>query len=133
MLPKILVEPLLRDDINKCCQEIFVYCFKGNPKIIIKLHGNFSDGITVYNKNFKQIDDLFNFNEPKINFKADKFIIQACVLSKNLANKINFVRVDWMIYQNKLYFEELTFTPYSGFRKFINKNNNLKLGVLINI
>ena len=36
-----------------------------------------------------------------------------------------------MIFQNKIYFEELTFTPYSGFINFIDKKNNYYLGNLL--
>ena len=54
-------------------------------------------------------------------------------LSKKIAQDLNFVRVDWMIYKGKLYFEELTFTPYAGFRNFKSKKNELKLGELINL
>ena len=44
----------------------------------------------------------------------------------------NFVRVDWLVFNNKLYFNELTFTPYSGFIKF-DKKWNLKIGSWMNI
>ena len=38
-----------------------------------------------------------------------------------------------MIYQKELYFEELTFTPYSGFCKFNDNKNNLTTGKMINL
>ena len=131
--PKILIEPLLRNYVNEESQKINAYCFNGIPEILIRLHGNFDEGITIYNKNFEQIPDLFDFSEKKIYAEADNLINQAFDLSKKLAENFNFVRVDWMIYQNKLYFEELTFTPYSGFRRFNNKKNNLKLGEMISL
>ncbi len=45
----------------------------------------------------------------------DEFKQTAVNLSKILADNFKFVRVDWMIYKNKLYFEEMTFTPFSGY------------------
>ena len=74
-------------------------------------------------------NDIFNFTEQKIIVNADNLINQSFVVSKQLAKDFNFVRVDWIIYQNKLYFEELTFTPYSGFRPL----NNKKLSELVKI
>ncbi len=129
--PKILIEPLMRDKINEPCEEIEVYCFNGIPEILVKFYGGVEKGLTVYNKNFNQIPDIFDFFENKINCKADELIKQALNLSEKLARKFNFVRVDWMIFQNRLYFEELTFTPYSGFHKFKNKTNNIELGKMI--
>ena len=52
-------------------------------------------------------------------------------LSEELSKEFKFVRIDWMIYQNKLYFEEMTFTPYSGFHIFKNPKYNFTIGKLI--
>ena len=125
--PKILIEPLMRDEINTPCKEIHVYCFNGIPKIIIKLNNN---GISLYDENLNQIDDLFGFENEKIYLEADDLINQSFVLSKQLAKNFNFVRVDFMISNQKLYFCELTFTPYSGFFKF---DKNLQLGKLMDL
>ena len=66
------------------------------------------------------------------NFPADKILKQSIDLSKKLSKDFRFVRVDWMIHEGKLYFEELTFTPYSGFSAF-DKKWNLKMGNWINL
>ena len=78
--------------------------------------------------------EIYCFNGiPKLILEnADDLINQSFDLSIKLTKKFNFVRVDWMIYKNKLYFEELTFIPYSGFHNFIN-NYDLKFGQLFNI
>ena len=117
--PKILIEPLLREDINTNCKEIHVYVCNNLPKYIIKIHN--ANGITIYDENLHFVDEIFSEDDKKIFEPADALINQAFYLSKQLSKEFTFVRVDWMIYQNKLYFEELTFTPYSGFHKFLNK------------
>ena len=131
--PKILIEPLLRNEINTPCKQIQTYCFNGVPKFIIYIHNN--SEITLYDGNFNIIEDFFEFEEEKRNIEADNFTKQSFDLSIKLLNKTNFhfVRVDLMIYKNKLYFEELTFTPYSGFYSNIQKNNDIKLGRLLQI
>ena len=55
--------------------------------------------------------------------------------NKTLAKDFKFVRIDWMIYQNKLYFGEMTFTPNSGFIFFTENHNELqiKLGKMLNV
>lgn len=42
------------------------------------------------------------------------------------------MRVDWLIFENKFYFNELTFTPFSGFCHLDTKWNK-KLGNLLMI
>ena len=131
--PKILIEPLLRNDINLPGSRIQIYFFNSSPEFIIKIHN--PKEITIYDKNFKIVDDVFGFSENKIYAEVDDLINQTFVLSKQIIKdkNINFVRVDWMIYKNKPYFEELTFSPYSGFHRFRNKKNNIKLGNFINL
>ena len=127
--PRILIEPLMREDINKSSQEIDVFCIKGMPKLIVKIHNE--NEITVYDKDFKISKNIFENNKKMINIEADDLIKQTFDLSKKLAKGFLLVRVDWMIYQNKIYFEEMTFTPDSGFNtNFTNMerlNNEFRL------
>ncbi len=128
--PKILIEPLMRDNINCKNAQIQVYCFNGVVKYIIKIYDN---KVTIWDENLNFTDDILGFNEEKINLNADELIYQTFDLSVKLLTNSNFkfVRVDWMIYKNKPYFEELTFTPYSGFLKTVNQKTNQKLGNLL--
>ena len=121
----------MREDINIPSSEINIYCFSGNAKLIIKIYGE--DKISVYDEEFNSIDNPFLSNDEVINTKADEIIKQAVKLSKQLAKDFIFVRVDWLIFENKLFFQELTFTPYSGFKKFKSAKDNLKFGKLINL
>lgn len=80
--PKIIIEPLLRQNIDEKTKEYWIWC---------------TDTI--------QLTD--NFDE--------KYKEEAIRLSKILSDKFKFVRVDWMVYNQNLYFGEMTFTPFSGF------------------
>ncbi len=128
--PKLLIEPLLRENINIRSTTVNIYCFNGASKIIIKFFDE--NKMSIYDEKFKQMENIFGFKDEKIIMQPDNIINQSIDLSIKLAKPFNFVRVDWMIYKNKLYFEELTFTPYSGFIHF-NKRWNLELGELLNI
>ncbi len=127
--PKILIEPLLRDDINTSPREIEVYCFNGVPKIFVNVKYKEKREICYYDENLNFIDLLFHpdGNNKIIKEKTDDLLYRTIDLSSRLSKDFSFVRVDWLIYKNQLYFNELTFTPYSGFIKF-DKNWNLKLG-----
>ena len=129
--PKILIEPLMRDCINKGPVKINVYCFNGNPMIIIKFFDK--NKMSIWDKTFKSLENIFGFMEENIKISIDKYIKQSIDLSVKLAQNFIFVRVDWMIYQNKLYFEELTFTPYSGMINFADINTGITLGRYIKL
>lgn len=135
--PKIIIEPLLRENLELLSPEINVYCFNGTPKIIVKIHGGVPDNspgaVTIYDESLRCIENIFNFKEDVIDAPADENIKLALLLSGELSKNIDFVRVDWMIYKNQLYFAEMTFTPFSGFVHFRSIKDDLKLGKLINI
>ena len=121
--PKILIEPLMRDEINTEPVKINVYCFNGKPEIFIKFFEN--NKMSIWNGKFEQLENIFNFSEENTKMKFDDLINQTFVLSKQLAEKFNIVRIDWMLFKNKLYFVEMTFTPYSGFKNIDNELNKL--------
>ena len=129
ILPKILIEPFMRDDIQCNCEEIQIYCFNSKPHLIVRLQDKKT---TLYNEKLNIIDDTLFEGDIKINKSADDLINQSFVLSEQLLKDFNFVRVDWMVFNNKIWFEELTFTPYSGFMKF-KKKWNYTFGNLLNI
>ena len=106
--PKILIEPLLREDINRAPDpDLCIYC--ANSKNIIREGTSPQYHANLYKK--------------------------AHELSNILCQGFKFVRIDWMIYKNKLYFGEMTFTPSSGYLisnkelsiyKILSQNLNLK-------
>ena len=130
--PKILIEPLFRKDININADEIFVYCFNGCPMHIVYMC-NYKGITALYDKKFNFTENIFANSDFISNIQCSRIIRFAVYLSTKLSTDFNFVRVDWLIYDNKLFFEELTFTPYSGFRKLNKKENDLKLGKLFKL
>ena len=135
--PKILIEPLMREEINIPLEDIHVYCFKGEPKIIVKFYN--TKEMSIWNENLNSINDIFvskNLIIKDINTLTKQMFVllnEILRLSKQLSKDFNFLRCDWVIYQNKLYFEELTFTPYSGFMKFKTQKNGLEIGEMLNL
>ena len=121
----------MRDE-NETAREIEVYCFNGEAKIIKKVHNDLPDKLTMYDENLNCMDFKFLDKEFLVEEKADDKINQTFVLSKQLAKDFNFVRIDWIIYRNKIYFNEMTFTPNSGFIPF-EKRWNKKLGSWIDL
>ena len=132
--PKIIIETYLSENLNKNPREIEIYCFNFEPKIYVNVEYGNHRKICFYNEDFS-ISDLILHPDGKNDIKketADDLLKQAVKLSKNLAFGFSPVRVDWIVFNNRLYFNELTFTPYSGFNVF-DKKWNLKLGKMIKL
>ena len=133
---KIIIEPLLREDINNPFKDkgIRVFCFNSQPKIIYYYEGaNNSDfrNYSAFDENYKPTDLSFSIDSCYVAKEADEILKKAVDLSKVLAKDFKFVAVDWFIFQDKLYFEEMTFTPYSGF--FFNEESDIKMGKMLNL
>lgn len=100
--------------------EYLIFCFNGEPKLILFASGKRTDKIccTMFDTQWNNLH--FNYGgylhedpvpEPK-NF--DKMLDIARTLSKDF----KFVRVDLHNVEGKIYFGEMTFTPASGYMKF---------------
>lgn len=100
--------------------EYLIFCFNGEPKLILFASGKRTDKIccTMFDTQWNNLH--FNYGGylheapvpmPK-NF--DKMLEIARILSKDF----KFVRVDLHNVDGKIYFGEMTFTPASGYMKF---------------
>ena len=54
-------------------------------------------------------------------------------LAEKLSRDISFLRVDFYVVNNRIYFGELTFYPASGFGEFIPNEWDEKLGDMIRL
>ena len=100
---------------------------------LIEFYEGSNKGVSIWDENFKNIENIFNFAEEQIKTNANNVVTEAFYLSQKLSIDFVFVRIDFMVYKDKLWFEELTFTPYAGFNKFQNRKTDLMLGELINL
>ena len=133
--PKIIIEPLLRENINFPPTEIEIYCFNGQPKIFQKIIYEDFPKVSVYDENFNFVNFKFKEHYVSVQEPIDDNIKKAVELSKILAEQFKLVRVDWLLYKDHLYFNEMTFTPFSGFILFPAeyKDWDLKLGQMLDI
>lgn len=131
--PQILIEPILNDGNNPYSTEYEVYCFNGKAKIYQKMYWGYPAESSIYDENFKQLDFKFYREHKKILQPADDLFMYLKNLSEILAKDFKLVRIDWLKYNYKFYFNEMTFTPYSGFYAFDNKKIDSYLSKLLSI
>ena len=129
--PKIVIEKYLEDASGNLRDYKFM-CFDNKVKLILVDSDRYiGHKRNVYDENW----NLQNFsNYPKIEEKISKpaNLSKLKELVKILSAEFNFVRVDFYIVENKIYFGEMTFTPGSGSLGFPYEID-LELGSLIKL
>ena len=129
--PQILIEPLLVHLSDNKPIEYEIYCFNSKPKIYQKVEYTTPPVVSAYNEDFSSSNILFN--KSYFNFQSDvnENLRKAVALSKELCRGFKLVRVDWLEFENKIYFNEMTFTPFSGFFEFEDEKTDKKLGQML--
>ena len=130
--PRIIAEPYLTDESGIELMDYKFMCFQGVPKIILICKDRFTEtGIT---------EDFFDSNWNHLNFKRlehecskeeivkPRELDELLNISVELSRNIPFIRCDYYIVQEKIYFGELTFYPASGFEPFDPPEWDKKLG-----
>ncbi len=130
--PKIIIEPILIDEDKQYPIEYEIYCFNERPKIYQKIEYSMPPKCSVYNEDYSESELRLNPEYIKENEPAGERLKEAVELSKELAAGFKLVRVDWLLYRNQIYFNEMTFTPFSGFFA-IDDKTNLKIGKMLKL
>lgn len=118
---KIIAETFLEDSISGLT-DYKVHVFNGVPKFILVCRDRFSEsGLTedFFTPEWEHISvKRPNIPNSSIDIVKPEQLDEILDLSKKLAKDIPFVRVDFYIVKNQVYFSELTFYPASGFSSF---------------
>ncbi|MCC3862734.1 glycosyl transferase [Terrisporobacter petrolearius] len=115
---KIICEELICD-LNDNFLDCRVYCFNGRPEFI-QIDEGFSDGNTKRNHydlewNLLKMKMKYDFIER--NIEKPQKLNEIITLSEKLSQEFDFVRVDFYLSDEKIYFSELTFSPAGGRQK----------------
>lgn len=123
--PQIFAEEYIDTDMKKSpIIEYEVYCINGKTEFV-RVSYSFIDkyneeccAAKIFDRNCNEFNFKILFSYLKTDNinpqNIDKVVQYADILAKDL----NFVRIDFMETNNKIYFLEMTFTPYSGFIEF---------------
>ena len=123
--PRILAEEFLTDG-NIDLIDYKVHCFNGVPKLILVCKDRYSQtGLTedFFTAEWEHLD-VRRPTHPNSKGMIPRPLLldEMLSLSRKLSEKIPFVRVDWYISNNRLFFGELTFFPASGMTPFVPKS-----------
>lgn len=133
---RIIAEKYLDSENNESLRDYKFFCFNGHPKFCQVISGRGgNECIDFFNLNWEHQP----FHEPKnypfseININCPLNFDEMCDLSYKLSCGHSFIRVDFYVVHNKIYFGELTFFPTSGFGGFSPVKWDSKFGEMIKI
>lgn len=141
--PQLFIENLYIDNDYRLT-EVSVYCFNGSPEIIqlttfcnqdTCFENRMYQFNTFYDK-YWQIQEFSVDEKPcKLLMKPIRHFYPILKISQELSKSFKFVRVDFLLANRDkdLYFQEMTFTPYSGFRRIYPDIYDRKLGDLLEL
>lgn len=135
--PRIIAEEYLVDDSGDELKDYKIFCFNGEPRIILVCADRFSSG--GLRENFYDTNwNLLNLQRPKhpnteYSVSKPESLDIMLSLARTLSQNIPFVRVDFYEVDGKVYFGEMTFFPASGFGLFTPEEWDYKLGEWIKL
>ena len=118
--PKIIAEPLLRDESGEELKDYKVFCFNGEPKAVELDYDRFvAHKRKLYTTDWEVMPLQIAFpDDPSLSFKGPKRLEELLHISRKLAAGTPFLRVDSYITSDQIYFGEMTFYPDNGFGVF---------------
>lgn len=134
--PRVIAEEYIQSDCD--CESIYDYkvlCFAGVPKLIELHKGRF------VNHTQDWYDTSWNrlaIQQPNIPISSNEdtaplFLEEMLELSAKLSNGLPHVRVDWYHSGEKLLFGEMTLYDGAGLEPFLNEDDDIMIGNMINL
>jgi len=118
--PRIIAERFLLDENNQPPRDYKIYCFHGEPKLIVVIIDRFSSP----KENYYDLD--WNFLDLQVKFDSDRTtplekppqLEEMLQLCRALSSPFPHVRVDFYLVKGQIIFGELTFFTTGGFKSF---------------
>lgn len=121
-VPKRIIAEEFMTNNGKDLEDYKIHCFNGEPKFILVCRNRYGAGPMV-DDFYSPVWELMDVRRPghpnsTVPLEKPELLEQMLELSRTLSTTVPFLRVDFYIINNKIYFGELTFFPASGMSKF---------------
>ena len=119
---RITAEKLLISKDGKLPDDFKVHCFNNGKEkhkffeTFYNIDGNLHKNI--YDEDWNLIDYRYGFTGDGRKIKKPSQLKEIIDICDKLSEEFNYVRIDLYIFNKKVYFGEMTFTPGSGFAHF---------------
>lgn len=131
--PRIIAEQYMVDESGTELKDYKVLCFNGTPKLIDVDYNRYVHHMrNLYTTDWKYINAEIEYptNHEKLIERPEKLDEMLQIASK-LSKDIPFVRVDFYVINNQIYFGEMTFYHESGIGRFRPESFDYELGKMI--
>lgn len=121
-VPKRIIAEKFMTNNGRDLEDYKIHCFNEEPKFILVCSNRYDKDAMIddfYSPNW-ELMDVRRPGHPKSEqaSKKPELLQQMLELSKKLSKDVPFLRTDFYIINNQIYFGELTFFPASGMSKF---------------
>ena len=119
--PRIICEEYMTDESGIELKDYKVWCFNGKAEyVFLDYDRTTTHHRNIYDTNWNQVPLTINdfYSDEQREFKKPEVLEQMIVVAERLSKDIPFIRVDFYVVNDRLYFGELTFFPGAGFQKF---------------
>lgn len=128
--PRIIAEEYMEDNKQGDLRDYKVFNFNGIPSIIQVDFDRFvSHKRNLYSKDWDYIEASIEYpNDPATEIHRPKSLEKMLELAEKLSEKIPFVRTDFYLIDDRVFFGEMTFYHESGFAMFTPDSLGIELG-----
>lgn len=128
---KIICEKFMHETINDKPIEYKFFCFNGEPKIVLVVYDRFTGKTTMdsYDNSWNHLD-LQNGEVPLAGdvFLKPKSYNEMLDISKKISKNIPLLRMDFNVWNGKIFFGELTIYDSGGFEEYKPEKWDLIMG-----
>lgn len=120
--PSIVIEELLinKENPNAGINDYKIFCYNGKPKyIIVDVDRYIGHKRNFYDINWNNLNTISDCPGADFEISKPNNLDEMLEIASKLSEDFPFVRVDLYNVDEKIYFGELTFYPWSGYVKFV--------------
>lgn len=126
LTPRIIAEPLLRFSHGPSADDIKLFTFDGEPRLIQVVFGRFEDRKLVWlTPDWEMIDWMDQTDTPP---DAPAHLAEMLDLARHISQGQDHLRVDYLYTDQDYWMNELTLYPSSGLRLFTPRSADRRLG-----
>ncbi len=131
--PQIVAEKFMVDESGNDLKDYKIFCFNGNPRLIQVDYNRFKGHMrNLYSTEWEFLDVKLTYpTNPDAQIPKPAKLDILLEYARALSRGIPFVRTDFYIINDQIYFGELTFFPGSGWEFFEPESFEMSLGQLL--
>lgn len=126
--PRVIIDEFLDDGRKGELQDYKFWCFNGEPKYMYITNKGSEIYENFYDMNFSPVEINHGFPRYVPEYPRPQCFEEMKEYAAKLSKGMPFVRVDFFVVKNQVFFGEFTFFDWGGEQPFVDKKTDLELG-----